>query len=72
MPGELIIFVICGTVGLAAGAVTILSELWPPPQPFTCPRCFRATHRPKDRRYGYCGTCRDYTGTPTARARTDG
>ncbi|MCH5677847.1 hypothetical protein [Streptomyces gilvus] len=34
------------------------------PLPFTCPRCRRISHHPDDKRYGYCGHCHDYTGTP--------
>lgn len=36
-----------------------------PAPPFTCPRCTRTSHHPKDKRYGYCGQCHDYTGVPT-------
>lgn len=32
---------------------------------FTCPRCTRTSHHPKDKRYGYCSHCHDYTGVPT-------
>lgn len=32
------------------------------PLPFTCPRCSRTSHHPDDKRYGYCGHCRAYTG----------
>jgi len=28
---------------------------------FTCPRCKKTSHNPKDERYGYCGFCHDYT-----------
>ncbi|MFD9445493.1 hypothetical protein ACFWBR_42390 [Streptomyces sp. NPDC060006] len=35
---------------------------------FTCPRCTRTSHHPMDLRYGWCGHCSDYTGTPTERA----
>jgi hypothetical protein len=34
------------------------------PQGFTCPRCTHTSHHPLDRRYGYCGRCHEYTGTP--------
>lgn len=30
---------------------------------FTCPRCQRASHHPQDERQGYCGACRDFTGS---------
>ena len=30
---------------------------------FTCPRCGRTSHHPKDVQYGYCAACHDYTGT---------
>jgi hypothetical protein len=29
---------------------------------FTCPRCARVSHHPKDREHGYCGACHDFTG----------
>jgi hypothetical protein len=35
------------------------------PLPFTCPRCHRTSHHPKDRQYGYCDACHTYTGAPT-------
>ena len=31
---------------------------------FTCPRCGRTSQHPEDQRQGYCGACRDWTGTP--------
>jgi hypothetical protein len=38
----------------------------PGPSSFTCPVCGRTSHHPMDRKYGYCGACHDYTGTPEA------
>lgn len=35
------------------------------PMPFTCPRCSRTSHHPKDKQHGYCGNCHTYTGAPT-------
>lgn len=33
------------------------------PRPsFTCPRCSRTSHHPKDAEFGYCGACHDFTG----------
>jgi hypothetical protein len=29
---------------------------------FTCPRCGRVSHGPRDAAEGYCGACRDWTG----------
>lgn len=31
-------------------------------EPFTCPRCGRSSHHPKDIEHGYCGACHDFTG----------
>ena len=28
---------------------------------FTCPRCGRVSHNPKDAEYGYCGACERFT-----------
>jgi hypothetical protein len=28
---------------------------------FTCPRCGRTSHHPKDAEEGYCGACHDWT-----------
>jgi hypothetical protein len=35
----------------------------PPPQ-FVCPACWWASWHPGDRREGYCGNCRAFTGVP--------
>jgi DNA-directed RNA polymerase subunit RPC12/RpoP len=44
----------------------------PPPYPaFSCPRCGRVSHNGMDAAAGYCGACRDWTGTPTAVRPTD-
>lgn len=36
---------------------------------FTCPVCARTSFNPNDIRYGYCGFCCEYTGTPEGRLR---
>jgi hypothetical protein len=35
---------------------------WPPEAGFTCPRCGRTSHHPRDLAEGYCGACHDWTG----------
>jgi hypothetical protein len=35
------------------------------PASFTCPRCSRTSHNPKDVIEGYCGACRGWTGGPS-------
>jgi ribosomal protein L37E len=32
-----------------------------PTPPFTCPRCGRTSHHPKDAETGYCGNCHAFT-----------
>lgn len=34
------------------------------PLPFICPDCSATSYHPQDKRYGYCGRCRAYTGAP--------
>lgn len=29
---------------------------------FTCPKCGKTSHHPKDEQYGYCGACHEFTG----------
>ena len=31
------------------------------PFAFTCPRCGKTSHNPKDAEFGYCGACHDFT-----------
>ncbi len=31
---------------------------------FTCPVCEAVSYHPKDKEYGYCGACHDFTGLP--------
>jgi hypothetical protein len=31
---------------------------------YTCPRCERTSHSPKDAEHGYCGACHDWTWNP--------
>lgn len=32
------------------------------PSLFTCPRCGRTSHDPRDAAEGWCGACHDWTG----------
>lgn len=36
---------------------------------YTCPRCGRTSYHPADAAQGYCGHCRDWTGTHRVRLR---
>jgi hypothetical protein len=31
---------------------------------FTCPKCRRTSYHPEDERFGYCGACKRFTGSP--------
>jgi ribosomal protein L37E len=38
---------------------------------FKCPTCGMVSYHPEDERQGYCGNCKDFTGTPSPRTRDE-